>query len=92
MLLVIWLVALALSVGSLALCRWRRWAALVSLGATAVWAAALLSELRDPFVGPAILQELGRGYVVQNYIAAFIPVAFIVLGLLPWRRNHLTNR
>ena len=91
-LLIIWFVALVLSAGSFALGRWRRWAALIALGPVVAWAIALLSELRDPWVGPAILDELGRGYVVQSYVASFTPVVFIVLGVLPWRRNHLTNR
>ena len=91
-LLKIWLVALALSIVSFLLCRWCRWHALLAVVATVAWAAALLSELRDPDVGPAILRELGRSYVVQSYIAVFLPFVFIVFGVLPWRRNDPTNR
>lgn len=90
-LFMIWLVACILSLCSLALSLSRRWTAVIPLVAAAVWAAALLSELRDPDVGPAILQELGRAYVIQSYVAAFIPFIFAGLGFLPWSRRHPTN-
>lgn len=90
-LLMVWLVACILSIGSLALCLWRRWMALIALVPAAVWATALVSELRDPLVGPAILEELGRAYVIQSYVAAFIPFIFVGIGSLPWLRRHLTN-
>jgi hypothetical protein len=44
-------------------------------------------ELHDRFVGPAILQELGRSYVIQTYLAAFAPLLFLVLGLFCKRRG-----
>lgn len=90
-LFMIWLVACILSICSLALCLSRRWTALIPIVAAAVWATALLSELRDPDVGPAILNELGRAYVIQNYVAALTPFIFAGLGFLPWFRRHLTN-
>ncbi len=80
-LVMLWTVAAVLSLASFALCRWRRWAAVIAIAATVIWIFILLPEVHDRFVGPAILQELGRGYVIQTYIAAFAPLFFILLGL-----------
>jgi len=62
----LWLVAAAIAVASFALCRWRRWAAFIVLPVAAIWLWLLLSEIHERFVGPAILQELGHGYVIQT--------------------------
>lgn len=87
----LWTIAAILSIASFALCRWRRWAAVIAIPAAALWLWLLVPEIHDRFVGPAILRELGRGYVIQTYFAAFMPVLFIVFGLLRKRRepsNH----
>lgn len=83
----LWTIAAILSAASFALCRWRRWTAVIAIPAAAFWIWLLLPEIRDRFVGPAILQELGRGYVIQTYLAAFVPLFFIVFGLLRKRRE-----
>jgi hypothetical protein len=83
----LWTVAAILSIASFALCRWRRSAAVIAIPAAVLWLWLLLPEIHDRFVGPAILQELGRGYVIQTYLAAFVPVLFIVFGLLRRRRE-----
>jgi len=83
----LWTVAAVLSVASFALCRWRRWTAIIAIPAAVFWICLLLPEIRDRFVDPAILQELGRGYVTQTYLAAFVPMLFIVFGLLRKRRE-----
>ena len=83
----LWTVAAILSIASFALCRWRRWAAIIAVPAAALWVYLLLPEIHDRFVGPAIQQELGRGYVIQTYLAAFVPVLFIIFGLLRKRRE-----
>jgi hypothetical protein len=48
------------------------------------------AELTDPYVGPAILQEAGRGYVVQSYLAMALSIvatmAGIALGVIEWRK------
>jgi hypothetical protein len=41
-----------------------------------------LSELTDPFVGPAMLQEAGLFYVVSSWVA---PMFFIVAAGLGFR-------
>jgi hypothetical protein len=49
------------------------------------------AELADPYVGPAILEEAGRGYVVQSYVASALvitaTVAGIVLGVIERKRH-----
>ena len=59
---------------------------LVVLPLVGLWALAMISELHDPFVRPAILRELGRGYVAQAYIAAVIPFLFLWIGV--WRKRN----
>jgi hypothetical protein len=83
----LWTVAAILAIASFVLCRWRRWTALFAGPAVVIWIWLLLPELHDRFVGPAILQELGRGYVIQTYLAAFGPLFFLVLGLSCKRRE-----
>jgi hypothetical protein len=82
----IWGIAAFFCVLGFLLCRWRRVAGLVALPLAALWTWAMVSELRDPYVGPAILRELGRGYAVQAYIEALIPFVFVAIGF--WRRRH----
>ena len=52
-----------------------------------------LSELNDPWVGPAIRRELGQGYIDQSYYALAItvlgPVAlFAILALMHRKQNY----
>jgi len=77
----IWTVAAFLCIGGFVLCRWRRVAGLIALPLAALWAWAMFSEIHDPYVGPAILRELGRGYVTQAYVAALIPFVIAASGL-----------
>jgi hypothetical protein len=86
----LWLVVAVLAAASFLLCRWRRWAALIAFPLVAIWLWLLLSEIHDRFVGPAIVRELGRGHVAQTYLAAFLPLVFLALGLA-WRRRHPSN-
>ena len=82
----IWCVAGFFCTAGLLLCRWRRVAGLIVLPLAAGWGWALSSELWDPYVGPAMLSELGRGYVFQAFIAILIPFAAVAFGF--WRRRH----
>ncbi len=77
----LWIVAIVLSTAAATFARWRRWAVLVPFALAAVWLAAVFAELRDPHVGPAILQELGRGYVVQSVVAVALPFLFGLAAL-----------
>ena len=57
------------------------------LAAVRVWSFHL--ELADPYVGPAILHEAGRGYVVQAYTAMAMCGALHLGGLTALlRRRH----
>jgi hypothetical protein len=54
------------------------------------------AELTDPYVGPAILKEAGRGYVVQSYVAAGLCILATAVGLawgiLRWSRVRMQAR
>src|SRR5687767_3582721 len=66
----------------------------LKVGSVRPWLAAMLAllilwigsgqhgELTDPFVGPAILREAGRGYVVQSYLAIGIGLALALAGMV----------
>jgi len=53
-------------------------------------------ELTDPFVGPAILQEAGKGYVIQSYVAHAISISATAVGLVwgiaRWRRRRAEGK
>ena len=83
----LWAIAIVLSVTALCFARLRWWAVLGPFALAAIWAAAVASELRDEFVGPAILQELGRGYVVHSVVAISLPFIFGMVGVLRARPN-----
>ncbi len=78
----IWFFAAVVSMACFLASAWRRRTALVALPLIALWAFIVTSEVRDPYVGPAIVGELGRSYVMQAYIAAVVPVVFLAIGLL----------
>jgi hypothetical protein len=66
--------------------RWRRWAALRFLAVVLLGAAAVWMELRDPFVGPAILREAGRSYPWHLAISTGIASVLALAGMaLPKR-------
>jgi len=73
-LLAVWLLFLFLAVGGFLLCHYRYWLLLVTLPISLFFAWLYLSELRDPFVGPAIIREAGKGYVYQSYIAMALAI------------------
>jgi hypothetical protein len=77
--------AWALVGGALSLVGWRfRWWAGAALALLpAAYLAGLHFELADPYVGPAIVEEAGHGYVFWSYCAV---AAFMVLNLAGlWR-------
>jgi hypothetical protein len=83
---VIWSIAAFFCFIGFLLCRWRRVATLLAFPLAAFWAWAMFAELHDPYVGAAIMSELGRGYVLQAYVAALIP--FVAMAIGYWRRRH----
>src|SRR6185503_13187780 len=76
----IWLGTALISIACLFASAWRRRTAFIALPLIALWGTIITLEPRDPFVGPAIIHELGRGYVAQAYIAAVIPLVFLAIG------------
>ena len=66
-----------------------RWLAVIAIPVASLWAAVvwlfIQSEIRDPFVGPAILRELGYSYVVTAYASAIIPFIVILALFIPWK-------
>ena len=72
-----------LLIGLLGFFAWRRH---VVLGALATLVAAIFVwsfhwELTDPYVGPAILEEAGQGYVLQAYGAMLVCAALHLAGV-----------
>jgi hypothetical protein len=86
----IWCVAGFSCMTGFLLCRWQRFAGLVVLPPVAVWVWAMFLEIHDPYVGPAILAELGQSYVVQAHIASFLPFMFVAIGF--WRRGRMWSK
>jgi hypothetical protein len=84
----IWCIAAFLCFVCLLLCRWRTIAGLIVLPLAGVWAWALLSEIHDPYAGPAILEELGRAYIAQAYIAVLLPFLVVAIGFRR-KRHHV---
>src|SRR2546426_11784178 len=81
----VWGAALLPGVGGFAAARFRRWVPLPALAVIAFLAYSQLSELADPVVGPAIIQEAGRGYLIHSCAAVALAVLLSVLGLVPKR-------
>lgn len=83
----VWLFFLFLGVGGFLLCRYRYWLLFVALPLSLVFAWAHLGELHDPFVGPAIVREAGRSYVIQSYVAMTIAIVLPCLGMILRRKK-----
>jgi hypothetical protein len=87
-LVAIWIISLLLGIGGLLLSRYKWWMATTVIAIALVFALAQILELRDPFVGPAIVREAGYSYIVQSYLAVAISIVLPSLGLImKWRRS-----
>lgn len=86
-LLQIWFLFLLVGVGGFLLCRYRSWLLAVVLPIALLLAWCHLSELHDPFVGPAIAREVGRAYFTQSYIAMALGMALPLLGMIKRKRK-----
>jgi len=82
----VWGAALVLGLVGFVAARFRRWLVLPTLAVIGFLAYWQLSELADPAVGPVIIQEAGRGYLIQSCAAVAVAVLLSVLGLVPKRR------
>ncbi len=76
----VWLISLFLSAVGYFLCSRNYKFIFIIFPLTVVYAAALVLELNDPQVGSTILQEAGKGYVIQNYLAIAIAVGLPILS------------
>src|SRR5436190_6507724 len=68
-----------------ALSRKMKWAAVIPLPLAILFALGSSQEPRDDFVGPAIIHELGYGYVLLAYVAAVLP--FIAIAVFVSQRK-----
>ena len=84
----IWGVAIASGVVCFITTYFRRWL-LILAALPAVWFLSLFLEIHSPDVGPALLVEAGRGYIVQTYLAA---LSVVILGALGWILNATKRR
>jgi hypothetical protein len=75
------LVAAAFGFG---LVRLSKWLVPLAIIPAVLWALLVVPELNDRFVGPAILRELGPGYVALSYLSVICP--FIAIGIAFKRR------
>jgi hypothetical protein len=66
-----------------------RWLALLVVPIIFLYAFGTLDELQDPYVGPAMLHEAGRGYVIQSYLAVILALTAPPIALLA-KRPKLT--
>jgi len=82
----VWGAALLLGLVGFVAARFRRWLILPGLTVIGVLAYWQLSELADAAVRPGIIQEAGRGYLIQSCAAVAVAVLLSVLGLVPKRR------
>jgi hypothetical protein len=87
----LWAWALAFNVAALLLARVRPWLALLVVPFSAFLAFTVCSELLDPYVGPAIVAELGKAYVWSGYASAVLsligPLAIAVAWNIQRRRS-----
>lgn len=71
----LWLVSVVLTAVAIGFGVKRPWFALFLLPVSLLCAWSRVSELRDPFVGPAIRAELGDAYAVHGYLSAAMGIA-----------------
>jgi hypothetical protein len=84
-LVAIWGAAVGLGLIGYWAARVRRWLVLPGLAAIAFLAWSRLGALADPVAGPAIIQRVGYGYLVQACGAVALAVILSLLGLAPKR-------
>ena len=61
---------------------------LILVAFPAMWFLNLFLEIHSPDVGPALLVEAGRSYIIQAYLAALSVVALGVFGWVLNARKH----
>ncbi len=84
----VWATFLTVGILGYLLCRFRWWLVGIVVPVALVLSVVWLSELLDPFVGPAMWNE-SRSYVLQSYAAMLISVALPCIGALLQRRHRI---
>ena len=84
-LLHVWLLFLIVGVGGFLLGRYRTWLLFIVLPVATYLAWDHFSELRDPYIGPDILNEAGRSYFIQSYVAMGLSIILPLLSLIRLR-------
>jgi hypothetical protein len=69
-----------------AVVKFRPWLLLGVAPLPALFFYGLLSEVIDPFVGPAMLREAGNLYIVSSWLAPVLPIAGVFAGW--WLRRR----
>lgn len=82
----VWATFLLVALVGYLLCRWRWRLIALILPVALLLSFAWLTELLDPYVGPAMWRE-SRGYVIQSYVAMLIAVLSPGLGAYLRRRG-----
>lgn len=76
----LWAIFVALGLAGFIAARRRPWFAVPPIVFAAILGFGQLAELRDPSVGPAILQEGGRAYFLHSYAAIGLALVLPLLG------------
>jgi hypothetical protein len=84
-LLALWGAALGLGLVGYWAARFRRVLVLPVLAAIVYLAWSRLGALVDPVAGPAVIQRVGYGYLVQACAAVALAVVLSLMGLAPKR-------
>ncbi len=88
--LVVWVSAFLIALLGVAAAALRWWAGLIFTAVAVMLSIAILLEIHDPYVGPAIRREAGSGYVVQVYAAATAIVSPLLAAIVSKRRSMTT--
>jgi len=72
--LIVWNVVLVLVAWVAA--KKNRWLVLLPLSLAAILAFGAAEEYRDPFVGPAVIHELGYSYAALSFLPLYAVVTF----------------
>jgi hypothetical protein len=86
----LFLIPVIVGVFTFLLIRWSRWFFFPAFLLSFLLGWAVTSEVRDPYVGPAIVREAGYYYIWCAYVAASTPAVLALLGLI-FSRKHLRN-
>ena len=85
----LWLTAVLAGTTALLAARYRLLLGLALLPMSLFLVLATLEPINDPYVGPAVVSELGHSYVHAGYGSAFTLLGLHAVGLwLGWRRKR----